>query len=72
MQTLMLMIEALLPSTKGVRGQQLPSPTPWKMIRYFHSRVVHLGRSTCQGELIACAPDGGFEVSGVGHPTQRL
>ena len=28
------------------RGQQIPSPRPWKMIRYFHSsgplKVVHL------------------------------
>jgi len=24
---------------RGVRGQRMPSPRPWKMIRYFHSTV---------------------------------
>ena len=26
-------------SDTGVRGQLMPSPRPWKMIRYFHSAV---------------------------------
>jgi hypothetical protein len=27
--------------TLDVRGKQMPSPEPWKMIRYFHSNVLN-------------------------------
>ena len=51
---------------QGVRGQEFPSARPWKFryshsivdhlgIGYFHSTVVHLGRSTCQGRALVCA-----------------
>ena len=49
----------------NLRGQQIPSPRPWKMIRYFHSTVLP-GHLWCDKWTALSAPLSGCDLEAKG------